>query len=392
MATRTPPTLPPLLDDDLVLAQTDPSPPASESKPSTRARRHPGPERRLWSAGHALVVCALALLIGTLLNAPGVHKRAYNQPDGWKRDVALAVTGPLATVSQALFLDRPRAAVQALTGRSGTDEIDTDLGIDEETGAPSAPRKEPRPSAAPAANPADAGAPPPKPVFTPRRTLRMWVAGDSLVITPGYAILRAAASNRAIESVGGVEGRVATGLARPDVFNWFREVRTQLRTLKPDVVVLAFGGNDDKAYMTGLSEGVSISTFGDAAWRKEYRRRVGAVFDAIGRVGAHAVWIGLPQTDDPAQTRRFDVLNSAVAAEARRRPESVTYIDTYLMFSGPDGKYTEYLSLPGGGHVKVRAGDGVHFERAGGDLIAREVLEALNERYDLTTWKKAAKP
>ena len=37
--------------------------------------------------------------------------------------------------------------------------------------------------------------------------------------------------------------------------------------------------------------------------------------------------------------------------------------------------------------VKVRANDGVHFEPAGGDIIARLVLKALNERYDLTSWR-----
>ena len=36
----------------------------------------------------------------------------------------------------------------------------------------------------------------------------------------------------------------------------------------------------------------------------------------------------------------------------------------------------------------VVANDGVHFEPAGGDIIARLVLKALNERYDLTSWKK----
>ena len=58
-----------------------------------------------------------------------------------------------------------------------------------------------------------------------------------------------------IESVGGVDGHVATGLTRPDVFNWFEEIRTQVKKLKPNVVVLNFGGNDDKAYMTGPSRG-----------------------------------------------------------------------------------------------------------------------------------------
>jgi len=37
----------------------------------------------------------------------------------------------------------------------------------------------------------------------------------------------------------------------------------------------------------------------------------------------------------------------------------------------------------------MRADDGVHFERAAGDLIARKVLAQLNRRFDLTSWKEA---
>ena len=33
--------------------------------------------------------------------------------------------------------------------------------------------------------------------------------------------------------------------------------------------------------------------------------------------------------------------------------------------------------------TKVRAQDGVHFEREGGDMIAREVLRRLNQVFDL---------
>ena len=35
---------------------------------------------------------------------------------------------------------------------------------------------------------------PAKVAFTPKQKLRLWVAGDSLVITPGYSIVRAAAA------------------------------------------------------------------------------------------------------------------------------------------------------------------------------------------------------
>jgi len=347
-----------------------------------------GPRRRLASAGHALVVCVLALVIGLLLNAPGIHKSAYNKPAGWERDVTLAVTGPLAGISHALLLDRPRKSVQALVGRTGNDEIDTDLGLTPSPSTTPVTMPTPTPTKKPGAvKPLQ----PRKPAFSPKKKLRIWIAGDSLVITPGFAIVRAAGSSPAMEPVGTVDGRVATGLTRPDVFNWFDEIRRQVKKLRPNVVVLAFGGNDDKAYMTGLPEGRSIGDFGSWAWRKEYGRRVGGVMDTINRAGAFAIWIGLPQTRSADQTRRFDVVNAVAEQQARKRPGRAAYIDTYTMFAGDDGGYAEYLPDGSGRLEKVRAGDGVHFERSGGDMIARVVLKELNKVYDLTSWRRKPK-
>ena len=143
-----------------------------------------------------------------------------------------------------------------------------------------------------------------------------------------------------MEPVGTVDGRVATGLTRPDVFNWFDEIRRQVKELHPKVVVLAFGGNDDKAYMTGLPDGTSIGDFGGWAWRKEYGRRVGGVMDTINRAGAFVIWIGLPQTRSAEQTQRFDVVNAVAEKQARKRAGRAAYIDTYTMFAGDDGGYT----------------------------------------------------
>ncbi len=376
------PALPP--EEDAATVEAAAAPPEPPEPPARPRRAAPEePRRRFWSAGHALIVCVLALLISLFLNAPGIHKSAYNQPDGWKRDVTISFTGPLADVSHALLLDRPRAGVQALTGRSGNDEIDTELGIPVEQ--PGAPKQSGSPAPKPAPEKQDGEAA--RVAFTPNRKLRLWVVGDSLVITPGYAVVRAAGASSVMRGIG-VDGRVATGLTRPDVYNWFTAIRDQLRTLKPNVVVLGFGGNDDKSYMTGLPENVTIGEFGGSSWRREYRRRVGALFDLIARAGAHAVWIGLPQTESSEQTVRFDVVNAAVVAEANERPKTVTFIDTYTMFAGDDGGYTQYLPGGSGQLQKVRAGDGVHFERAGGDIIARAVLKSLNRTFDLTSWKK----
>ena len=374
VATTGPPTLPPIDSDD---GGAEPTAPARR-RPRRRIQPRVEGQRRLWSAGHALVVCVLTLLIAALLNAPGIHKSAYNQPDGWKRDVALAFTGPLKAVSHALFLDRPRAGVQAAIGRSGIDEIDTDLGLEEDGAGTPAAEPPPPPSETPAA----------KPAFSPKRPFRLWIGGDSLVIVPGFAIQRAVADNRAVVPVGQLEGQVASGLTRPDVFNWFDEIRSKLRELKPNAIVLAFGANDTNDYMTGLPESVSVGSFGSEAWLREYRRRVAGVFDLARRAGTHVVWIGLPVTDDAGRSARFGIVNAAAAAEARERPDTVSFIDTYLLLAGPDGGYAEYLTSPGGGQVKVRSPDGIHFEPAGGDIIADKVLEALGRAYDLTSWEK----
>ena len=370
---------------------------ATESQPRARTGRsplrHPRPRvgddgRPLGSAGHALVVALLALLFGALLSAPGMHKSAFNQQPGFKRDVALAITGPLAGISDALLLDRPRRLVQDAIGREGGDEIDVEIKL------PPSAATTPKPATpAPGTPTTPAATPPPvaKPVklaFTPKRKLRLWVAGDSLVITPGWAVVRAAGASSVIQPVGGVDGRVATGLERPDVFNWFEQVSEQMKQLKPRAVVLAFGANDDHGYMTGLPKGVSVDDFGTPSWTKEYRRRVGGLMDTVIRGGGFVVWVGLPITRSEAQTRRFDTINAIAQQEARKRAGKAAFVDTYAMFASDSGGYAEYLLDARGRRRKMRAADGVHFERAGGEVIAREVLKRLNETYDLTSWRR----
>ena len=341
-------------------------------------RRRPAPRtaeggRRLHSAGSAIVVSLIGLAIALFLNAPGLHKSASIQPAGWKRDVALGVTGPLETVSSALLLDRPRRALKAALGRSGDDDIDTAVA------AQQPPLTTPTPTSTPT--------PARRAKFTPKHKLGVWIAGDSLVIVPGESLLRQIAGNRAIGAVEGIDGRIASGLERPDVFNWFTHLREVMETDKPRAVVLMFGGNDDHGFMTGIPEGREVGTFGSPSWRAEYRRRVATVMDTVTRNGAYLVWIGLPISRDADQTLRFDVINSIVETEAAKRESRVSYLDTYFFFAGDNGRYAQYIEDSAGKLVKMRADDGVHFERPAGDLIAQKVLERLEDRYDFTSWR-----
>lgn len=377
--------------------------PSRRSGPSGR-RPASGGGRRLWPAGYAFLILLGALVIGSFLNAQGLRKTAYNMEPGIGRDLAMALTKPLVEVSAFLRLDRPRQGIQEVIGRGGADTIDTAVivfpvtpekssgsGGTETTAQPGATTGGATETAPGKTGGASTGkdeeAPPAKEAFTPKKRLRVWVAGDSLAITPGQSIERILGANRAINPLG-TDGRVSTGLERPDVFNWFAHIPQELRRLDPNVVVISFGANDDHGYMTGLPENVEVDDFATKAWVKEYRRRVGGLMDTITRDGRLLVWIGVPITRSPEQSERFRVLNTVYQTEAAKRPGKVFFVNTYRMFQDKKGDYADYLPKANGELVHVRAPDGVHFQPEGGDWIAREVLRDIREVYDVTSWKK----
>jgi hypothetical protein len=345
-----------------------------------------------------------ALLVGSLLNAQGLRKTAFNMDEGTGRDLAMALTKPLVEVSAFLRLDTPREGIQQAIGREDADVIDTEVVLPLVPTTETPPAETPEVAAPPtigapgvetsAAAPPETGigatepAEPPLPAFTPKNKLKVWIAGDSLAITPGQSIARILGATKVVKTVAPVDGRVATGLERPDVFNWFTHVPQEIKRLDPDVVVLTFGANDDHGYMTGLPEGVQVDDFATEAWVKEYRRRVGGLMDAASRDGRLVVWIGVPITRSAEQSNRYRVLNTVYQTEAEKRPGRVIYINTYRMFRDENGDFADYLPNAKGELIHVRAPDGVHYQPEGGDLIAREILGQLKEVYDLTSWRQ----
>ena len=117
-----------------------------------------------------------------------------------------------------------------------------------------------------------------------------------------------------IESVGGIDGHIATGLTRPDVFNWFKRADDQVKALRPNVVVLNFGANDDHVYMTGLPDGVSIGAFGGPGGRRSTAAG-SAVMDTVNRAADRRLDRTADRTS-PTETQEFD---RSTQSSCRRR-------------------------------------------------------------------------
>jgi hypothetical protein len=339
------------------------------------------PPRRAHPAGQAIIVLLIALALAALLNARSLRREAQIAEPGIARDVKLALSGAVLEVSSSVGADLPRRGLQAAIGRSGVDDVNTEVDLSADITPVDDGSVDAQAATAPEAAP-EAPVQPAKPVFTPDRPMRIWTAGDSVAIIPGQALVRIASGNPVLQSASPPDGKLASGLERPDVFNWFEHIPAEIERLKPNLVVLSFGANDDHGYLTGAPGG-SINGFATTEWTREYRRRVGGIMSKIAASGRLQVWLLPPLTRDSAQSERYKLIGRLIEQEAELRPARVRVVDMAELLAGPDGSYVDYVESSGGDFVRVRASDGVHLDPAGGDIVAREVIAKAREMADL---------
>lgn len=323
------------------------------------------------SAARAVVVLVLSLLIAAFLEAEGLRKQAQIQPAGLQRNIALDVTRPLVSVSRTLHLTTPRHELQVAIGRGDEDTIDTQVHLSLPPPAGPMPKK-PKPRPQPA-RPVSR-----LPVFTTKKPLRVWVAGDSLAQIPGEALERL---GRAVDVVG-VESRLSTGLTRPDLYNWFTRIQKAPKQLHPKVAVLSFGADDAHSYMTGVPKGKTVGPLGSRTWDAEYYRRADGVTRELIAKGIYVVWLGLPIPDGPGFARTFPVMNGIISDVVDAHPGHAAYVDDWDLMADSHGRYTAYKRV-NGSLTLMRLPDGVHYTAAAGDLIAQQILKQLGTVYDV---------
>ena len=330
-------------------------------------------------AARVFLVLLLAFVVASLLNADGLYRTARTQSPGLRRDVSVWLARRLVSVSRSVHLDRPRHELQVAIGRSTDDVIDTRVALT----LPSTPH-------APSARKAKPG---PKRVHQPRaparhrerytapHPLRVWVAGDSLAEVPGQSLERLTGTKSAVDVVG-VESRLATGLTRPDIYNWFTRIQQAISQLHPRVAVLSFGADDAHDYMSGVPAGGTVGPIGSASWGHEYLRRAAGVTRELNAAGIDVIWLGIPISASPPRNVRFRFVDHILSSIAKADPAGASYIDAYSMFAR-GGQYHAYLRDAAGELVLMRAADGIHYTAPAGDLVAGAVLERLSRLFVL---------
>jgi hypothetical protein len=166
--------------------------------------------------------------------------------------------------------------------------------------------------------------------------------------------------------------KVASGLARPDFFDWPAYLKQDIDKRKQpfEAVMLMFGANDGQDVKV---DGKQLA-FGSGSWKAMYAQRVGAVMDLYLERGVKRVyWVGMPRMGIGWFNRRMDLMNGIFKAEAARRSPRVEYIDAWTAVDAPKTTYQPSL----------RQKDGVHLSVDGGLKAAKVVLEAVARDWHL---------
>ena len=302
-----------------------------------REEARPGEEpgdagpRRGMPAGRVFVALILSLLLWGLLYAPELQRSAKAQPDGVRRTVSLAILDPMVWLSDTIGLTTVTDGTAEALGR------DPDAAVGGEVGGVPIDVDDiptisfsPTPSAPVTPTPTTTGSPTGPPaveedtrIRVPTNTdkLRIAVVGDSLAAGIGYFAERV--FKPYLTDVV-KQGRISTGLSRPDFFNWPAQMQFIVDRFRPDLTIVMLGENDQQPLQ---SPGGETETRVGPDWEAAYEERVERFAEIATSAGGHVVWVGLPQERDEDRWEFRQKQNGIYERVADRLP-NVEFFDT----------------------------------------------------------------
>ena len=196
------------------------------------------------------------------------------------------------------------------------------------------------------------------------------ILGDSLAATGFGALLE-----RRLDAHPSIKchrkGKSASGLARPDFFDWFAEGKRQVELRKPDLVVVIMGGNDGQD-LTRQKKGDKRVGWNGDEWPAAYRARMDEFIATISAPDRTVLWLGLPTMGLRSLEKKLELIRE-IQKEAVEAAGGV-YLDTAPFVSTEDGEMLTHAQVGGKGKPReIRAEDRIHFTMPGSEYFADSV-------------------
>ncbi len=225
---------------------------------------------------------------------------------------------------------------------------------------PQGPAQADAPNAAAPAPEADRTAAAGKPTFN------VLVIGDSLGQMLGQGLADTFADRPDIAILR--KARESTGLVRDDFFDWVKGARDLLASTPAiGMAVMMVGSNDRQP----LRDAAGAYDPRQPRWTELYGDRVAVIAAMFRDRHIPLVWVGLPVMRNERFSADMSAFNEIYQDRATKA--GATFVDTWEAFQDDRGQFAVYGPDVNGQFEKLRAGDGVHFTRAGARKLAHFV-------------------
>ena len=198
------------------------------------------------------------------------------------------------------------------------------------------------------------------------------IVGDSLAATDfGHLLEERLEADPRVKARR--RGKSATGLARPDFFDWMAEAERLSARVEPDLTVVLIGGNDGQDLVP--AEGRGRVRWGTEGWPSAYAERTASLATRLAREPEQrTLWIELPVMDRPRFEKKLETIRSAQQAGLDTVPSaSVLPTRRWLL----DGEALIRTVQVGRKEGPLRQEDGIHFSRIGARWFAERVAPAV---------------
>ncbi len=215
--------------------------------------------------------------------------------------------------------------------------------------------------------------PEPEPEVDPRATERpqkVLILGDSLAATGFGALLEKKLDNHP-EIDCARKAKSASGLARPDFYDWMGEAKRQVKAHNPHIVVVIIGGNDGQD-LTGKTKKQKRVHWKSDDWDAAYRERMDAFLAELGTSDRKVLWLGLPMMGLTSFEKKLELIRGIQTEAVAAAGDKATYLDT-VTFTAEGGKLLKTADVGNKKGQQLRADDGIHFTMAGSEYFADKV-------------------